>query len=108
MPSGVPIVRQSWIEPLEPVDQISGTDHEAGSAVAHYLLGLGHREIAYVHGDPHYRGRMERLYGLREVLERAEGAVMHDLIWEDEAGFARVFDALRARWRAADGLFLRP
>ena len=94
---GVPIVRQGWLEPLEPVDQIGGTDHEAGSAVANFLLGLGHREIAYVHGEPSYRGRMERLYGLREVLERAEGALLHDLIWEDDAGFAQVFEQLRAR-----------
>ena len=93
---GVPIVRQGWLEPLEPVDQISGTDHEAGSAVASYLLGHGHLEIAYVHGDPRYRGRMERLFGLREVLERTEGAILHDLIWEDDAGFEKVFDRLRA------------
>ena len=72
-----------------------------------HLLGFGHREIAYVHGDPSYRGRMERLYGLREVLERVEGTVIHDLVWEDEAavravsgssrgGFAAAFDRLRA------------
>ena len=93
---GVPIVRQGWLDPLEQVDQINGTDHEAGSAVASYLLGHGHLEIAYVHGDPSYRGRMERLFGLREVLERTEGAILHDLIWEDDAGFEKVFDRLRA------------
>ena len=94
--TGTPIVRQGWLDPLEPVDHIGGTDHEAGSAVAAYLLGLGHREIAYVHGDPSYRGRMERLYGLREVLEQVEGTTLHDLTWEDDAGFAAVFDRLRA------------
>jgi LacI family transcriptional regulator len=104
---GVPIVRQGWLDPLEPADQIGGTDHEAGTAVANYLLGFGHREIAYVHGDPRYRGRMERLYGLREALERVEGTVMHDMVWEDEGGlwgaagssrggFAAAFDRLRA------------
>jgi LacI family transcriptional regulator len=94
--TGTPIVRQGWLDPLEPVDQIGGTDHEAGSAVAAYLLGLGHREIAYVHGDPSYRGRMERLYGLREVLDQVEGTMLHDLTWEDDAGFATAFDRLRA------------
>jgi LacI family transcriptional regulator len=94
--TGIPIVRQGWLEPLEQVDQIGGTDHEAGSAVARYLLDLGHREIVYVHGDPRYRGRMERLYGLREVLERVEGAVMHDLVWEDGSTFAGVLDTLEA------------
>ena len=95
--TGVPIVRQGWLEPLEPVDLISGTDHEGGSAVANYLLSLGHREIAYVHGDPRYRGRMERLYGLREVLERVEGTVLHDLTWENDDGFPQVFEQLLAR-----------
>jgi LacI family transcriptional regulator len=103
--TGTPIVRQGWLDPLEPVDQIGGTDHEAGSAVAAYLLGLGHREIAYVHGDPSYRGRMERLYGLREVLERTEGAVLHDLVWEDDAGFAQVFEQLRAGGGAPTAYF---
>ena len=49
-----------------------------------------------MHGDPSYRGRMERLYGLREVLEQVEGTTLHDLTWEDDAGFAAVFDRLRA------------
>lgn len=95
--TGLPIVRQGWLEPLEPVDLIAGTDHEAGSAVANYLLALGHREIAYVHGDPRYRGRMERFYGLREVLERVEGAILHDLTWENDDDFPQAFEQLLAR-----------
>src|SRR5690606_13975345 len=55
-----PLVRVGWLDPLEPADLVSGTDHEAGSAVADYLLRLGHRVIAYVHGSPVYRGRRER------------------------------------------------
>jgi LacI family transcriptional regulator len=39
---------------------------------------------------------MERLYGLREVLELIEGAVMHDLVWDDGSTFAAVLDALQA------------
>lgn len=31
---GLPVARQGWVDPLEPVDTVSGTDHEAGSAVA--------------------------------------------------------------------------
>jgi LacI family transcriptional regulator len=98
---GIPIVRQGWIEPLEPVDQIGGTDHEAGVAVGNYLLGLGHREIAYVHGDARYRGRMERLYGLREALELVEGTVLHDEVWEDEAGMWSVSGSSRGGFAAA-------
>lgn len=67
---GVPVVRSGWLDPLDPFDIVSGTDHEAGSAVALFLLGLGHRRIVYVHGTPGYRGRIERFYGVREVFER--------------------------------------
>ena len=92
--SGIPIVRNSWLEPLEPVDQVGATDHEAGSAVGRFLLDLGHRTIVYIHGDPRFRGRMERLYGLREVCERAPDAVLHDLILEEGRDFGEAFAGL--------------
>ncbi|HEY9348743.1 MAG TPA: LacI family DNA-binding transcriptional regulator, partial [Inquilinus sp.] len=63
----IPVVRMGWLSPLEPVDQVSGTDREAGQAVGQYLLGLGHRVIAFVYGATAYRGRKERYHGIREV-----------------------------------------
>ena len=55
---GIPIVRTSGFpDPLEAIDIVTGPDHEAGAAVAKFLVDLGHREIAYVHGAPRYRGR---------------------------------------------------
>ncbi|MEF2072728.1 LacI family DNA-binding transcriptional regulator [Consotaella aegiceratis] len=92
--SGKPLVRNGWLEPLEPVDQIGGTDCEAGSAVAKYLLRLGHRDIAYVHGDTRYRGRMERLYGLREVMEMLDDVRLRDMTWPDDQSFAQALDRL--------------
>ncbi|WP_328517711.1 LacI family DNA-binding transcriptional regulator [Devosia algicola] len=38
---GKPLVRTGWLEPLEQVDQVCATDHEAGSAVANFLLEPG-------------------------------------------------------------------
>lgn len=103
--TGIPIVRNSWLKPLEAVDQIGGTDHEAGSAVAAYLADLGHREIAFVHGEPRYRGRKERLYGMREVIERRDGVRMHDVTWPEGGNFAQAFDALSARGIRPTALF---
>jgi len=94
--TGTPAVRVGWLDPLERVDLVSGTDHEAGSAVAQYLCRLGHRNIAYVHGTPRYRGRMERLFGLREILERNPEARLHDLTWEENADFVTALTQLRA------------
>lgn len=85
--AGVPVARNGWMGPLDPFDIVSGTDHEAGSAVAQFLLDLGHRTIAYVHGTPGYRGRIERFYGVREVLERHPEVVFREMKFETEMRF---------------------
>ena len=90
-----------WLDPLEPVDKVSGTDHEAGAAVAKYLLELGHRVIAYVHGAPIYRGRKERYYGMREVLEARDDTVLHDMRFEHEMRFTESLAALHAEGHPA-------
>lgn len=91
---GKPVVRLGWLDPLEPVDQVTGTDHEAGAAVAQFLVDLGHRTIAYVHGTPGYRGRFERLYGVREVLEREEGVAFRDMRFPTDMRFTESLMAL--------------
>ena len=94
---GIPIVRTSGFpDPLEAIDIVTGPDHEAGAAVAKFLVDLGHREIAYVHGAPRYRGRIERLYGVREVLEGYPDARLHDMRFEPEISFTQSFQTLRA------------
>jgi LacI family transcriptional regulator len=95
---GIPIVRTSGFpDPLEPADIVTGLDHEAGAAVGDYLLGLGHKEIAYVHGAPRYRGRIERLYGLREVIEKHADARFYDMRFEPELSFTERLHALRGQ-----------
>lgn len=83
----VPVVRSGWMDPLDPYDIVSGTDHEAGSAVARFLLELGHQRIIYVHGTPGYRGRIERFYGVREVLERYEDVQFREMRFQGEMRF---------------------
>jgi LacI family transcriptional regulator len=84
---GKPIVRQGWLHPLEQADYVGGTDHEAGAAVADYLRELGHRSIVYVHGTPGYRGRVERFYGMREVLEKCSDVQFREMKFQAEARF---------------------
>lgn len=93
---GTPIVRQGWLEPLEQADHVGGTDHEAGSAVANYILALGHRRIAYVHGTPGYRGRVERFYGVREVLEKHEDVEFREMKFDAETRFTEHLRAAHA------------
>lgn len=95
--TGTPIVRIGWLSPLEPVDLVGGTDHEAGSAVANHLLALGHTEIAFVHGSRQYRGRMERLNGMREITEMYPHVRLSDMVWEDNATYSEQFEALLSK-----------
>ena len=88
---GKPIVRTGWLHPLEPADWVGGTDHEPGSAVANYLLDLGHRKIAFVHGTPGYRGRVERFYGVREILEARTDVTFREMTFEAEIRFTAHF-----------------
>jgi len=97
---GVAVARNTWSDPLDPYDIVQGTDHEAGSAVASYLLELGHRTIAYVHGTPGYRGRIERYYGVREVLERYEDVSFRQMKFHSELRFTEHLKAAHA-----DGFF---
>ncbi len=85
--AGIPVARNGWMGPLDPYDIVSGTDHEAGAAVAQFLYDLGHRTIAYVHGTPGYRGRIERFYGVREVLEHHPDVEYREMRFETEMRF---------------------
>lgn len=94
--TGKPIVRSGWIEPLDQVDSVGGTDHDAGVAVARYLLKLGHREVVYVHGPIDLRGRRERFHGLRDGLSEADGTICHDMVWDEKTSFTGELNRLLA------------
>jgi LacI family transcriptional regulator len=103
--TGHPVVRVGWLAPLDQVDQVMAADHEAGAAVGNFLHALGHREIAYVHGTTGFRGRLERLFGLRETAELDHGMVIHDLRFAENAEFAAAFHALRERTDGVTAFF---
>ena len=103
--SGRPLVRGGWLNPLEQVDQVMGADHEAGAAVGDYLYRLGHREIAYVHGTPGFRGRVERLFGLREAAEVDHGMTVHELRFNENSQFAEEYRKLLRKTKKVTALF---
>src|SRR6185437_10760785 len=103
--AGTPLVRVGWLDPLQQVDQVMAADHEAGAAVGHFLARLGHREIAYVHGTPGFRGRMERLFGLRETAEYEHGMVIHELKFAENGQFSAAFRALREQTAGVTAFF---
>jgi LacI family transcriptional regulator len=103
--TGRPLVRVGWLNPLEQVDQVMGADHEAGAAVGDYLHRLGHREIAYVHGTPGFRGRVERLFGLRETAEVDHGMTVHELRFNENSQFAEEYRKLLRKTKKVTALF---
>jgi LacI family transcriptional regulator len=103
--AGTPMVRVGWLGPLDQVDQVMAADHEAGAAVGHFLATLGHREIAYVHGTPGFRGRLERLFGLRETAELEHGILVHEMKFQENSQFSGAFRDLRERTSGVTAFF---
>lgn len=103
--AGKPLVRIGWLDPLQQVDQVMAADHEAGAAVGNFLARLGHREIAYVHGTPGFRGRMERLFGLRETGEVEHGMLIHEMKFAENAQFSKAFRELRQKTDSVTAFF---
>lgn len=91
--TGVPIVRRGWVDPLEPVDQVAGTDNEAGAVVARHLMDLGHKSIIYVHGQLGLRGRIERFHGMRDACAAVPDTELRELVWDNHSNFSRALKA---------------
>ncbi|KKB08102.1 LacI family DNA-binding transcriptional regulator [Devosia chinhatensis] len=103
--SGRAMVRLGWVLPLEQTDQVSGADHEAGNAVGQYLLARGHKRVGFVHGSRVLRGRMERLFGLREALLADDDASVCEIQFNADNPFAQSFLGLKAEGDMPTALF---
>jgi len=103
--TGRAMVRLGWVSPLEQTDQVTGADHEAGNAIGQYLLGKGHRRIGFVHGSRVLRGRMERLFGLREALLAADDASVCEIQFSQDNPFAQSFLGLKVEGEMPTALF---
>jgi LacI family transcriptional regulator len=88
---GLPVVCAGYVGVLERVDQVVGADWEAGVAVGRFLMGKGHREIAFVHGNPRLLGRAERFRGLRDAMREVEGTTVSNIVFDESAGFREAF-----------------
>ena len=83
--TNLPVVCSGYAGPMEHIDQVSGTDWEAGVTIARYLATLDHRKFAFVHGDARLLGRAERFRGLYDGAREIGGDV-DDLVFDEQAG----------------------
>ena len=83
---GLPAVTASYAGPAQPIDQVVTADWEAGSSVARYLIGLGHRSIGFVRGEAGLTGRRERLRGLRDGAADFADFEVHEIGFAEPGG----------------------
>ena len=70
-----------------PTPSVGADDHAGARAMTEYLLGLGHRRIAFVAGGPEQRSSHDREAGYREALDAEGIAVREDWILRGDFSF---------------------
>ncbi len=77
------VVVNHLVPALDPMDQVTATDVEAGVYVGQYLGGLGHRRMVYAHGQRGYPGRDARLRGFARAVEAIADAQLREIEFPD-------------------------
>lgn len=89
--TGLPVACAAYPEPMSRFDHAVCADWEAGMMVARLLGGLGHREVAFVHGSTLPTGRGERYRGFRDGMLDFADARVDDIVFDELQGFRRAF-----------------
>lgn len=82
---GVPFVRISPSGPAERSGLVRLADRAAARDVTRHLIGLGHRRIAFVKGNPTHSAAAERFAGFRDALD--EAGLAPEPCWEHPGDF---------------------
>lgn len=102
-PSGqrrpMPAVKVGLIAPLEPIDQVDVGANEATAALGLRLVEYGHRDIAFLQGRGHLRGRTGRYRALRDAVADAGAREVAEVYFDEDGGFLEAFQALRGSGR---------
>lgn len=69
--TGVPFVRISQLFRGEYSSSVSVNDESAAAAMTEHLVGLGHREIAFIVGHPSHGSTTDRLRGFERAMSNA-------------------------------------
>lgn len=114
--AGIPAVLITYPHPLEKIDSVTIADWEGGYAMAHHLIELGHRRLAFVTDTPEKPSHAWRYAGFRARIERQDDARVIQLYIDADApgaSFERQFMKLAgsdqrptAVFCATDGLAL--
>ena len=94
-----PMVKVGLIAPLEAIDQVDVGANEATAALGLKLLDYGHRDVVFLQGRGHLRGRTGRYRALRDVFADAGAREVLELYFDEDGGFLDAFEALQATGR---------
>ena len=95
--NNIPCVVINSCEPDLAVDIVECNSFNAAKTATEYLIGLGHRHIAFIGGQFNYSSINDRVHGYREALAEADIAPNPTLIiediaqWNDEGGAEGVY-----------------
>ncbi|PZP18525.1 MAG: LacI family transcriptional regulator [Sphingomonas hengshuiensis] len=98
----VPFVRMSPGRDAPPSPATFIDNRRAAREMTGHLIGLGHRRIAFITGDPGFATSAQRLAGYRDALAAADVAVDNALIQPGDYGFASGAAAAAALLALAD------
>jgi LacI family transcriptional regulator len=97
-PSGqrrqAPVVKVGLISPLEQIDQVDVGANEATAALGLKLFEYGHRDVVFLQGKGHLRGRTGRYRALRDALADAGAREVAELYFDEDGGFLEAFQGL--------------
>lgn len=68
---GMPVVAFATGRPIEGVSSVRIDDYEAARAMTEYLIGLGHRDIGFIEGDPKHTPAALRAAAFFAAMEEA-------------------------------------
>jgi LacI family transcriptional regulator len=96
----ITVVVANWRPPAD-VSVVRMDDHEAAAAMTRHIIGLGHRRIGFIIGNPDHKASGQRLQGFRAALDAAGLPRNEDYIAQGEFTY-------RSGMRAAEALLALP
>ena len=69
--AGIPVVALATADPLHDVSAVRINDLEGAISMTNYLLGLGHKRIAFIKGDPQHTPTAKRYAGFEAAMAQA-------------------------------------
>lgn len=98
--AGLDYVLLASVDLAGPVHLVRSAERQACAEMTAHLLGLGHRDIAFISGPAQFRSTRERLDGFHDAFRAAGLAPKEDLILKGDYGYESGYRAGRQLFSA--------